>query len=120
VSNYNDDDVSILLGNGDGTFRPAVDYASGSKPAQVAIGYLDGDTHLDLAVVNQFSDDVSVLPMETATGPLHIRAARSRRKTATTKTRISTRVHPSCATAWTTTATASLANGKPTMMEITT
>src|SRR4051812_38726202 len=32
VANGNDDDVSILLGKGDGSFDPAVDYAVGDNP----------------------------------------------------------------------------------------
>ena len=63
VSNHSDSDVSVLMGNGDGTFLAAVDYGVGvsSNPSEVAIGYVDGDSHLDLATSNQFSSDVSVL-----------------------------------------------------------
>jgi hypothetical protein len=45
--------VSVLLGNGDGTFQAAGNYGSGGNtPASVAIGDLNGDGKLDLAVVN--------------------------------------------------------------------
>jgi hypothetical protein len=45
--------VSVLLGNGDGTFRPAVTYGSGGESAKsVAIGDLNGDGKPDLVVAN--------------------------------------------------------------------
>jgi hypothetical protein len=53
--------VSVLLGNGDGTFQPAVQYAVGSFPEGIAAGDFNGDGHLDLAIANSGSHDVSVL-----------------------------------------------------------
>jgi hypothetical protein len=53
--------VSILLGNGDGTFQPAQNYAVGHGPGSLAVGDFNGDGHVDLAVANQRSDNVSVL-----------------------------------------------------------
>src|ERR1039457_6315780 len=44
--------VPILLGNGDGTFQPAVNYPAGYAPASVAVGDFNGDGKLDLAVAN--------------------------------------------------------------------
>src|SRR5437667_12770921 len=44
------DMVSILLGNGDGTFQSHVDYATGTKPSSVTSGDFNGDKTLDLAV----------------------------------------------------------------------
>jgi len=52
-------EVSVLLGNGDGTFQPAVQYAVGSSPSAMVAGDFTGDGHLDLAVAN--GDSVSVL-----------------------------------------------------------
>jgi hypothetical protein len=54
-------DVSILLGNGDGTFQPAVQYAVGVNPVSIAAGEFTGDGRLDLAVANSNDNTVSVL-----------------------------------------------------------
>ncbi len=53
--------VSVLLGNGDGTFGPKTDYFTGLQPYRVAIADLNADGRPDLAVVNYFSNTVSVL-----------------------------------------------------------
>lgn len=44
--------ISVLLGNGDGTFQPFVDYATASEPVAVAVGDFNGDGKLDLATAN--------------------------------------------------------------------
>jgi hypothetical protein len=58
VANLNDGStdstVSILLGNGDGTFRPAHDYQAGPQAVSVAVGDFKGNGILDLAVANQY------------------------------------------------------------------
>ncbi len=61
VANVLSDNVSVLLGIGDGAFAATVPYATGVLPWSVAIGDLDGDLRPDLAVVNHNSDNVSVL-----------------------------------------------------------
>jgi Bacterial Ig-like domain (group 3)/FG-GAP-like repeat len=53
--------VSVLLGNGDGTFRPHVEFATGSLPFSVAVGDFNGDGKPDLATANEFGNNVSVL-----------------------------------------------------------
>ena len=53
--------VSVLLGNGDGTFRPAQNYPVGNNPYAVAVADLNGDHNLDLVVTNHDSNTVSVL-----------------------------------------------------------
>jgi hypothetical protein len=45
--------VSVLLGNGDGTFQTHVDYATGTGPNSVAVGDFNGDSKLDVAVAAQ-------------------------------------------------------------------
>ena len=42
--------VSVLLGNGDGTFQAKSDYAAGVEPDSVALGDFNGDGKTDLAV----------------------------------------------------------------------
>jgi hypothetical protein len=61
VANYGDDNVSILLGNGDGTFRPQTTYSVGSNPDSLAVGDFNNDGHQDLAVANYSDNTVSVL-----------------------------------------------------------
>ena len=61
VTNYQDGDVSVLLGNGDGTFQTAVNYAAGTSPQSVAVGDFNGDGKADLAIANRVDNDVSVL-----------------------------------------------------------
>jgi len=48
--------VGVLLGNGNGTFRAAVNYASGGyETDSVAVGDVNGDGNLDLVVADQCS-----------------------------------------------------------------
>ena len=53
--------MSVLLGNGNGTFQAAVNYGAGSSPYSVAVGDFNGDGKADLAVANDGSNNVSVL-----------------------------------------------------------
>ena len=61
VANYGSNDVSVLLGNGDGTFQNQVPYAVGDLPNALVAGDFNGDGRTDLAVANYGSNDVSVL-----------------------------------------------------------
>ncbi|MGB2698215.1 MAG: FG-GAP-like repeat-containing protein, partial [Candidatus Zixiibacteriota bacterium] len=58
---YDDNRVSILMNNGDGTFQAQVDYETGDDPYCVYCADLDGDLDLDLVTANLRSDSVSVL-----------------------------------------------------------
>ena len=49
VANRGFNNVSVLLGNGDGTFQTPVAFATGARPQSVAVGDFNGDGKLDLA-----------------------------------------------------------------------
>lgn len=61
VGNFSDSNVSVFLGNGDGTFQQPVNYSLSTFPMSVAIGDLNGDGKPDLAVTLFKSNVVSVL-----------------------------------------------------------
>ncbi len=69
AGNYLDKDISVVMGNGDGTFANREDYAAyrpvyvgvGNRPVDLAIGDMDGDHNEDLVVLNQDDETVSVL-----------------------------------------------------------
>jgi hypothetical protein len=61
TTNYDGDTVSVLLGNGDGTFQAAVDYDAGRGPGGLVVGHFHDPDILDLAVLNSSARTVSVL-----------------------------------------------------------
>ncbi len=62
IADFNSGDVSILLGNGNGTFQTAVSYGAGTRPISIATGDFNGDGILDLAIANNASSGtVSIL-----------------------------------------------------------
>lgn len=65
TANYNNGQtgsVSILLGNGDGTFQAHTDYTAGTGPDAMALGRFNGDKNEDLAVANLIGGNISILP----------------------------------------------------------
>ncbi len=63
VANINSNDVTILLGNGRGSFGPAAasPVPAGEGPVSIAVGDFNRDGKPDLAVANQFSNNLSIL-----------------------------------------------------------
>jgi hypothetical protein len=61
VANHGSNTVSVLLGNGDGTFLARVDYPTGAGPAGVGAADFNHDGKLDLAVSNSVDSTVSIL-----------------------------------------------------------
>ena len=53
--------VSVLLGNGDGTFQPAVNFGAGTGPSAIAVADLSGNHLQDLIVADLSSNSVSIL-----------------------------------------------------------
>jgi VCBS repeat protein len=51
-TNRNSGSVSVLLGNGNGTFGPKQDFTTGDTPVSVAVADLNRDGKTDLAVAN--------------------------------------------------------------------
>jgi hypothetical protein len=61
TANFTPSTVSVLLGNGDGTFGATTDLATGLNPASVAIADLNADGNDDLVTVNYSANTASVL-----------------------------------------------------------
>ena len=64
VANQGSNNISILLGNGDGTFTAGTTLAAGSSPVSVVTANFHdtvaGSTSLDLAVANQADNSISI------------------------------------------------------------
>jgi serine protease len=61
VANHNQNQVSVMLGDGLGQFSPPLGYATGNSPNSVAIGDLTGDGVPDVVTSDLFGGTLSVL-----------------------------------------------------------
>jgi len=61
VANNSSDYLSVLIGNGDCTFKAALNYSTGDESESIITADFNGDGLSDLAVANYGSDDLSVL-----------------------------------------------------------
>jgi uncharacterized repeat protein (TIGR01451 family) len=53
--------ISVLMGNGDGTFQLPVTHAVGNYPSAVVVGDFNGDGNADIAVADRDDNTISVL-----------------------------------------------------------
>jgi hypothetical protein len=60
-SRFDPGDVTVFLGNGDGTFHAPLTYPVGIGPGTPVVSDVNGDGKLDLVVANMGSDEISVL-----------------------------------------------------------
>jgi len=61
VANKDNDSVSILKNNGNGTYQSAVNYGAGTSPSSIFCADLDGDGDLDIATTSYYDNTVSIL-----------------------------------------------------------
>jgi hypothetical protein len=72
VANSSSDNVSVLLGKGDGTFGPARLFPTGLNPRGLAVGHFQGRARPDLMTCNARSGNVAVLLNRPATAYLAV------------------------------------------------
>jgi hypothetical protein len=68
TANSESANVSVLAGDGTGSFADAVNFGSGDAPNSVATGDVTGDGKIDIVTANSVSLDVSVLAGDGAGG----------------------------------------------------
>jgi hypothetical protein len=61
TADYDANEVSVFLGRGDGTFAPALNFATGLAPYFLASADINADGIPDLITANRHSGDVSIL-----------------------------------------------------------
>jgi hypothetical protein len=71
VANQGSENVSLLLGRGDGTFQAAVNYPAGKFPNAIAVGDFDTNGLPDVAVANGGDPGAISVLLGDGTGSLH-------------------------------------------------
>jgi type II secretory pathway component GspD/PulD (secretin) len=63
IANSTSNNVTVLLGNGDGTFKeaPGSPFATGHHPSAALVADFNGDGNLDIAVANQADNSITLL-----------------------------------------------------------
>jgi hypothetical protein len=61
AANFGSSTVSLLQGNGDGSFQPAQDFWAGDEPSGVAVGGFDRGGRIDVVVGRIRTDELSLL-----------------------------------------------------------
>jgi hypothetical protein len=69
--------VTVLLGNGDGTLQTGRNFAVGANPGSVAVGDFNNDGKLDLVTANRGSNDVSLLLNNGSAGNVAFESVRN-------------------------------------------
>jgi hypothetical protein len=55
-------DVSVMLGKGDGSFQPATTYMTANGPAALGVADMDGDGKPDIVTCANVASEVQVFP----------------------------------------------------------
>jgi uncharacterized protein YraI len=68
VSNRDSNTASVLAGNGNGTFKTAVNFTTGTTPYSVTIADFNGDSKADFATANEGDNNISIF-LNTTNNP---------------------------------------------------
>lgn len=60
VANINGDSMSVFIGNGDGTFQPAVTYPSGNNARALTVLDAEGDGDIDIVIAHRSSSNLGL------------------------------------------------------------
>ncbi len=61
IANHNDNSISVLIGNGDGTSQDQIIYTVGIFPRSTTVGVFKSIEKLDRVVANYWEDSITIL-----------------------------------------------------------
>jgi hypothetical protein len=61
VADFAGGEVTVLMGNGDGTFRSPVSYDAGPSPSSIAVGDMNHDGFTDIVVTDKGANSIGLL-----------------------------------------------------------